>query len=84
MPSINESKCVLVTGATSGIGRALALAISSLQSKPKVIGTGRRPERLKELEDAGIETARLELDAEPKKLKKDVQDLIEKYPEVST
>ncbi|KAK1219001.1 hypothetical protein PQX77_018289 [Marasmius sp. AFHP31] len=84
MPSINDSKCILVTGATSGIGRSLALALSQLSSNPKVIGTGRRPGRLKELEDAGIEPARLELGTEPKMLKKDVQDLIQKHPELDT
>ncbi|KAF9268196.1 NAD(P)-binding protein [Marasmius fiardii PR-910] len=84
MPSINDSKCVLVTGATSGIGRALAIAISQLPTRPKVIGTGRRPDRLKELEAAGLEAVSLELDADAKTITKDVQDIVQKYPDLDT
>ncbi|PSR75935.1 hypothetical protein PHLCEN_2v8849 [Hermanssonia centrifuga] len=46
---MNDAKCVLVVGATAGIGRALALAIHDLPSKPTVIVAGRRQERLDEL-----------------------------------
>lgn len=44
--TISDCKCVLVIGATAGLGRALALAIHDLASKPTVIAAGRRQERL--------------------------------------
>ena len=44
-----DAPVVLVTGATAGIGRALARAIRDLPSKPTVIAMGRRQERLDEL-----------------------------------
>ena len=46
---ISECRCILVIGATAGIGRALALALHDLPSKPNVIVGGRRQERLDEL-----------------------------------
>ncbi|KZP08570.1 hypothetical protein FIBSPDRAFT_761197 [Athelia psychrophila] len=46
MASINSSKCVLVVGATSGIGQHLALAILALPSQPTVIIASRRRARL--------------------------------------
>lgn len=49
MPGIEDAKCVLIIGATSGIGRALALAIHDLPTQPTVIVAGRRMERLEEL-----------------------------------
>ncbi|KAK7060414.1 hypothetical protein VNI00_001179 [Paramarasmius palmivorus] len=84
MPSINDSKCILVTGATSGIGRALAIALSQLPSKPKVIGTGRRPDRLAELQAVGIDGIPFELSADKETLVKSVQDIVKKYPELDT
>ncbi|KAF8167913.1 hypothetical protein B0H34DRAFT_683640 [Crassisporium funariophilum] len=84
MPSINDSKCVLVTGATSGIGRALALDISKLPSKPRVIGSGRRKERLSELAKAGLQTVSLEVNSEFTELKKSVEDIIQRYPDLDT
>ena len=75
MPSINDSKCVL----TAGIGRALALAIADLPSKPTVIGTGRRKERLQELERSGIKTLSLDIPI----LKKAIEEVLEKYPNMS-
>ncbi|KAG7096709.1 hypothetical protein E1B28_004123 [Marasmius oreades] len=84
MSSINDSRCVLVTGATSGIGRALAIAISELPSHPKVIGTGRRPDRLKELETAGLEVISLDLDVDAKSLTRNVRGIIQKYPDLDT
>ena len=56
-PSVEESKCILVTGATAGIGRVLALALARLSSKPQVIATGRRQDELK---TAGLEVFQLE------------------------
>lgn len=49
MVGIDASKCILVLGATSGIGRSLALALHALPSQPTVIVGGRRKERLDEL-----------------------------------
>jgi len=57
--SIEESKCI-VTGATAGIGRVLALALARLSSKPQVIATGRRQDRLNKLKTAGLEVFQLE------------------------
>ncbi|KAK7463783.1 hypothetical protein VKT23_005723 [Stygiomarasmius scandens] len=84
MASILDSKCVLVTGATSGIGRALALEIAKLPSKPKVIGCGRRQDRLDELSKAGLEGIQLDVSADRETLKSSVEDIVSKNPEVDT
>lgn len=81
-PSINNSKCVLVTGATSGIGRALALAIAALPSHPKVIGVGRRKDRLAGLKEAGLEGEEFDVGADRAATKTFVEQIIKKYPEV--
>ena len=81
-PSINNSKCILVTGATSGIGRALALAIAALPTHPKVIGVGRRKDRLAELKEAGIEAEEFDVGAGRASMKVFVEQMIVKYPEV--
>jgi len=78
--SIDNAKCVLVIGATSGIGRALALAISELPSHPTVIAAGRRQDRLKELQEKNLETVQLDVAADLETLKKTVDSLIAKYP----
>ncbi|KAJ4471472.1 hypothetical protein J3R30DRAFT_1083494 [Lentinula aciculospora] len=83
-PSINSSKCVLVTGATSGIGRALALAIAALPSHPKVIGVGRRKDRLAGLKEAGIDAQEFDISADRAVTKSFVEGMIQKYPEIDT
>ncbi|KAF7416470.1 hypothetical protein PC9H_002736 [Pleurotus ostreatus] len=83
MPSIHDSKCVLVTGATAGIGRALAHAISDLPSKPRVIATGRRQDRLEELRPK-METIQIDFDTDKETIKKFVDDTISKYPDLDT
>ena len=83
MPSIDESKCVLITGATSGIGRALALDIANLPSCPVVIGTGRRKERLEEIRKTGINPIELSITSDFDALKRKVDEIVEKYPDVS-
>ncbi|KAJ7042526.1 hypothetical protein C8F04DRAFT_1076216, partial [Mycena alexandri] len=80
MTSIDQAKCVLVIGATSGIGRALALAISELPSRPTVIAAGRRQDRLKELEDKKLETLQIDVSADQATLKTTVDSLVTKYP----
>ena len=82
MPSINDSKCVLVVGATSGIGRALAQSIKSLPSSPSVIVTGRRQERLQELAKEGFEAVQFDVDTDRATLKKFVDEVISKHPDV--
>ncbi|KAF7342134.1 hypothetical protein MVEN_01801000 [Mycena venus] len=78
--SIDNAKCVLVIGATSGIGRALALAISELPTRPTVIAAGRRQDRLKELGEKKLETLQLDVTADIETLKKAVDELLAEYP----
>lgn len=84
MTGIKEAKCVLVVGATAGIGRALALAIHDLDSKPTVIVAGRRQERLDELARASdrIKTARVDINTTYDKLKAFVEEVLSKHPQV--
>ncbi|KAL1757729.1 hypothetical protein FB107DRAFT_208617 [Schizophyllum commune] len=82
MASILKSKCVLVTGATAGIGRALARAIRDLPSKPTVIAMGRRQERLDELAKEGFKTAKFDMNTTPDKIKAFVDDITAQYPEL--
>lgn len=89
MPGINDSKCVLVIGATSGIGRALALAIHALPTQPTVIAGGRRKERLDDLVEKGkgsggrLEAVQIDVTSPRDTLKSFVQDIVAKYPDVS-
>jgi NADP-dependent 3-hydroxy acid dehydrogenase YdfG len=87
MPSISDSKCILVVGSTAGIGRSLALAILDLPSQPTVIVCGRRKERLDELVASHNATGRLKsvtLDvlSERNALKSSIEDIINTYPDV--
>ncbi|KAH9486747.1 11-beta-hydroxysteroid dehydrogenase-like 3 [Psilocybe cubensis] len=84
MPSIDDSKCILVTGATSGIGRALALNLARLPSRPKVIATGRRKERLEELEKADLHAVSFDLSVNLETMKKNMDELIAHFPELDT
>jgi len=84
MATIDKSKCILVTGATSGIGRALALDIANLPSQPVVIGTGRRKERLEEIGKAGIHTVELNITSDFGALKEKVDEIVNKYPDLDT
>ena len=83
MPSIDDSKCILVTGGTAGIGRALALALAKLPSKPRVIVVGRRKSRLEELAKCGLETVEFDINTDSGNLKKFADSIVQKYPEVS-
>lgn len=84
MPNIADAKCVLVIGATAGIGRALALAIRDLPSKPTVVVGGRRQERIDELCKEGdrIEGVQVDVMKGRDKLKAFVDETVTKYPEV--
>jgi NAD(P)-dependent dehydrogenase (short-subunit alcohol dehydrogenase family) len=57
-----QRKIVIVTGATSGIGRASALEFARLGGS--VAGIGRDPAALSELSDKGIRTYRADLSSE--------------------
>ncbi|KAI5122347.1 hypothetical protein M0805_004105 [Coniferiporia weirii] len=91
MPGINDSKCVLVIGATSGIGRALALAICALPTKPTVIVAGRRKERLDELVGKGqgccdgrVKALQVDISASRDTLKDFVESTLQSYPDLDT
>ncbi|KAJ7293299.1 hypothetical protein C8J57DRAFT_1268663 [Mycena rebaudengoi] len=78
---IDAAKCVLVIGATSGIGRALALSISELPSNPVVVCAGRRQDRLKELKETKkLETYQIDVAADQDTLKKNVDEIVAKFP----
>lgn len=82
---IDAARCVLVTGATSGIGRALALAIAALPSAPTVVAAGRRPARLAELAQVkGVEPLALALGRDLGPLKEAADALIARFPDVRT
>lgn len=57
-----EGKVALVTGASSGIGRATAMALA--MERAIVYATARRPEVLTELRDAGVRTLALDVSDE--------------------
>ncbi|TFY80424.1 hypothetical protein EWM64_g3589 [Hericium alpestre] len=87
--SINNSKCVLIIGATAGIGRALALSIHALPSRPTVIVTGRRQDRLDELaalseQDGRGKMAAVQLDIGGSRddVVQSIQNIIDTYPEL--
>ena len=90
MPGINDSKCVLVIGATSGIGRALALTIHALPTQPTVIVGGRRKDRLEELVKKGqeiggrLDAVQIDVTASRETLKIFIDGMISKYPDVRT
>ncbi|HLK36670.1 MAG TPA: SDR family NAD(P)-dependent oxidoreductase, partial [Polyangiaceae bacterium] len=58
MPSL-EKQAVLVTGCSSGIGRALARALKASGHRP--FATARRLEAISDLADEGIETLPLDV-----------------------
>ena len=87
MPNINDSKVVLVIGATAGIGKALALAIHDLPTKPTVIIAGRRQERLDQIITERTESRlyglRVDVAASTEILKSFVRETTTKFPEVN-
>ncbi|KAI0321685.1 hypothetical protein OF83DRAFT_1161670 [Amylostereum chailletii] len=88
MPSLVNCRCILVVGATAGIGRALTRSLYALPSKPTVIGAGRRKERLDELVDWGkkqgdtrLKALQLDISADRQALISSVDQYLEKYPD---
>lgn len=81
-----EGKNVLITGATSGIGRAAAIALS--QANPeRLLIIGRREERLQELESElnrlypRVKVDRLALDVRDRvAVEKEIGDYCTRYP----
>ena len=87
MPTINNCKCILVIGGTSGLGRKLALSILNLPSRPVVIICGRRQERLDELASSyggsgRLKTMKLDITASPSTLRSAVNYVECTYPDV--
>jgi len=82
MPGMNLSKCVLITGATAGIGRGLAYSIKQLPHQPQVIVAGRRQERLDELAKDGFKTYKLDIGADRATLKKNAEEILKEYPDL--
>ncbi|KAF9038324.1 NAD(P)-binding protein [Hymenopellis radicata] len=79
---LSTRRCILVTGATSGIGRALAIALSG-SSQRRVVAAGRRLSRLEELKMTyGIDTVELDLTKEKEALKADVEGVVKAYPDL--
>ncbi|THH30087.1 hypothetical protein EUX98_g4118 [Antrodiella citrinella] len=80
--NISDAKCILVVGATAGIGRDLAIALHDLPSRPVVVVTGRRQERLDELSSAHerVEAVNFDVTAGREELEKFVKDITAKYP----
>lgn len=81
MPGIEDCKCILLIGGTSGIGQALAYALLDLSSKPTVIVGGRRKERLAEMKRERLETLQVDINADAPKLKAFVDETIQQYPD---
>lgn len=84
MPGIDAFRCILVIGATAGIGRALALAIHDLPNKPTVIVAGRRQNRLDELaaKASNVRSVQLNIDVDRDTLVRLVNSVLHEYPEV--
>ena len=90
MPSVLDSRCILVIGATSGIGRSLAKSIYLLPTKSTVIVAGRRQDRLDELVtwskqqggDSTLETLQLDVSVDAQTLVDIIDKCLQKYPEV--
>ncbi|KAH7907569.1 NAD(P)-binding protein [Hygrophoropsis aurantiaca] len=87
MPSIKDTKCILIIGSTAGLGRALALSILALPSKPTVIVCGRRQERIDELiavhgTDGRLKGFKLDLLADRASLKASIAEIVQQYPQL--
>ncbi|KAF9495114.1 NAD(P)-binding protein [Pleurotus eryngii] len=74
-PTIADSKCILITGATSGI---------DLPGKPQVIAVGRRQGRLDELATQCLEAINLDVQESPQELKSDLDVIVARHPDLDT
>jgi short-subunit dehydrogenase involved in D-alanine esterification of teichoic acids len=90
MSFASSARCVLVIGATAGIGRDLALAIHELPSKPTVIVSGRRQARLDEIVAKGSKAGKenlhglqLDITSDVGVLERFVKDTLDSFPQVS-
>ena len=84
MVGIAAAKCILVLGATSGIGRALAVALHALPSNPIVLVGGRRKERLDELCRSGerFRAVQIDINRTPDELRAFVGETLRAYPDL--
>ncbi|KAI0093464.1 NAD-P-binding protein [Irpex rosettiformis] len=84
MPGIKDAKVVLIIGATAGIGRSLAYAIHDLPTKPTVIISGRRQNRIDEITEKSDRFGGIAVDllSGRESLKKFVEDVTTKWPEL--
>jgi NADP-dependent 3-hydroxy acid dehydrogenase YdfG len=81
MPGIDDCKCILLIGGTSGIGQALAYALLDLPSKPIVIVGGRRQERLNEMKRERLEIVQVDISSDATQLKTFTDKTIQAYPD---
>lgn len=91
MSFTSTAKCVLVIGASSGIGKDLALRIHELPSKPTVIIAGRRQTKLDEILAQGSKSGKdnlhaltVDVSSGEAALKSFVDSAFQKFPEVSS
>lgn len=73
MTTVTKTKVALVTGASSGIGEAIAVRLASRGIK--TYGAARRTERMKELEKAGGHPIKIDL-ADPASIEASVSSII--------
>ncbi len=69
-----RKKCVLITGCSSGIGRATALAF--LQANWQVVATARNTDDITDLEEAGCTTLALDV-TDPEQVARAVEETVE-------
>ncbi|KAG6331985.1 hypothetical protein ID866_7105 [Astraeus odoratus] len=87
MSNINDCRCILVIGSTSGLGRRLALSILNLPSSPTVIVCGRRQERLRSMlssygSSGRLKAIPLDVTAPPATLRSAVNAILSAHPNV--
>ncbi|KAH6895037.1 hypothetical protein BKA70DRAFT_1375741 [Coprinopsis sp. MPI-PUGE-AT-0042] len=76
-----DFRSILITGATSGIGRALAQASPPSRAGLALSALDGRDDRLQELKNEGIEALKFDTDTDEKGIQKFVDETLAKYPE---